>query len=298
MGKAYPHVDPRTNTPVPADFVVDQGHKLYTAQDHETWRILFRRQTDLLRGRVVDEFYAGLAALGITPEGIPDFADINRVLSAATGWTVVPVPGLVPDEVFFGHLAERRFPAGYWIRLPGQFDYIEEPDVFHDVFGHVPLLTQPRYADYMAAYGRAGLAYAGQPALTNLARLYWYTVEFGLMETSAGLRIFGAGIISSAGEAVYSLESPASPRVRFATDRVLRTNYQIDEYQHIYFVLSGYDDLPSLQPGSLDEHVRAAQRQGDLTPGQIVETDIVLPVPEAGGLPRSSVNGADKTRHL
>jgi phenylalanine-4-hydroxylase len=232
-----------------------------------------------LRGRVVDEFHDGLFRLGITPKAIPDFAKINRTLSAATGWTVVAVPGLVPDAVFFAHLAARRFPAGYWIRKPKQLDYIEEPDIFHDVFGHVPLLMEPRYADYIADYGRAGVAYAGRPALENLARLYWYTVEFGLMQTAAGLRIFGAGIISSAGESVYALDSATPARIRFDTERVLRSRYVIDDYQRLYFVLSGYGDLPSLQLRELERRIAAARRLSDIAPGEIIPADDVISAP-------------------
>jgi len=281
MGKVYPQIDVRTGAPLPADFTVAQRHGDYSAQDHVTWETLFHRQSNVLKGRVVDEFFDGLAALNIASHGIPDFADINRVLARATGWNVVAVPGLVPDDVFFAHLAARRFPAGYWIRKPTQLDYIEEPDVFHDVFGHVPLLMQPRYADYMAAYGRAGLAYAGTPALTHLARLYWYTVEFGLMQALAGLRIFGAGIISSAGEAVYALADPAPARVRFDCERIMRTDYEIDRYQRIYFVLAGYDDLPALQPAELDRHVAAAASEHPLRPGQLIDSDITMTPPPA-----------------
>jgi phenylalanine-4-hydroxylase len=276
---SYPSVDPRTNQPLPPDFLVAQHPEDYTGRDHETWRTLFERQSALLRGRVVDEFHAGLEVLGIGPERIPDFRDINRVLSQATGWTVVAVPGLVPDDVFFAHLAAKRFPAGYWVRKPEQLDYIEEPDIFHDVFGHVPLLMQPRYAGYIAEYGRAGLNLAGQPALNNLARLYWYTVEFGLMQTAAGLRIFGAGIISSAGETVYSLESPKPARVRFDTARVLRTLYKIDDFQRIYFVLSGYGDLPELTSGELERLIAGVRQQDDIAPGQIVDADRIVSAP-------------------
>lgn len=277
--KPYPRTDPRTGQAVPPDFLVAQSPERYTARDHATWRTLFERQTALLQGRVVEEFFAGLAALGITSAGIPDFREMNRVLSQATGWTVVAVPGLVPDDVFFRHLAERRFPAGYWIRRPDQLDYIEEPDVFHDVFGHVPLLMQPRYADYMTAYGRAGLRLAGKPALANLARLYWYTVEFGLMHARAGLRIFGAGIISSAGEAVYSLESPVPARIHFDCERVLRTRYEIDDFQRIYFVLDGYHSMPLLGARDLDRQIAAAQGLPDLAPGEIAPGDAVISAP-------------------
>ena len=273
---AVPRLDPRRGREIPPDFLVEQEPGRYTARDHATWRTLFARQTELLKGRVVPEYYAGLAALGITGAGIPDFAEMNRVLTRATGWSVVAVPGLVPDAVLFAHLAARRFPAGYWIRAPEQLDYIEEPDVFHDVFGHVPLLMQPSYADYIAAYGRAGLAYAGHAALENLARLYWYTVEFGLMRTPAGLRIFGAGILSSAGESIYALESPQPLRIAFDCERVLRTRYEIDHYQSVYCVLSGYDDLPALRPEELDAHIASARRQPDITPGQQITADRVI----------------------
>jgi phenylalanine-4-hydroxylase len=269
-------LDPRRGRAIPPDFLVEQEPDSYTAQDHRTWRTLFARQTELLKGRVVPEYYAGLEALGITSAAIPDFAEMNRVLTRATGWSVVAVPGLVPDAVFFSHLAARRFPAGYWIRSPEQLDYIEEPDVFHDVFGHVPLLMQPRYADYMAAYGRAGLAYAGDAALENLARLYWYTVEFGLMRTPAGLRIFGAGILSSAGESIYALESPQPLRIAFDCERALRTRYEIDHYQGIYFVLSGYDDLPALRPEELNAHIASARRQSEIAPGEQVASDRLI----------------------
>ena len=273
---AVPRLDPRNGRVIPPDFLVPQEPERYTAADHATWRTLFDRQTELLRGRVVPEYYAGLEALGITDAGIPDFAEMNDVLARATGWRVVAVPGLVPDAVFFAHLAARRFPAGYWIRSPDQLDYIEEPDVFHDVFGHVPLLMQPSYADYIAAYGRAGLAYAGQPALANLARLYWYTVEFGLMRTGEGLRIFGAGILSSAGELVYALESARPLRVAFDCERVLRTRYEIDHYQDIYFVLSGYDDLPALRPAELDAHIAAVRDAPEIAAGAQIAADRLI----------------------
>jgi phenylalanine-4-hydroxylase len=276
VAKVHPRIDTRTGAALAADFVVPQRHADYAARDHATWHTLFARQTALLRGRVVEEFFAGIAQLDIASDRIPDFADINRVLGNATGWTVVAVPGLVPDEVFFAHLAERRFPAGYWIRTPGQLDYIEEPDVFHDVFGHVPLLMQPRYADYMQAYGRAARACAGRPGLANLARLYWYTVEFGLMRTAAGLRIFGAGLISSGGEAVHSLASPQPARVRFDAGRVMRTAYEIDRYQRIYFVLDGYDELPALQPADLVRRIAAARRKPEVPAGRTLDEDALV----------------------
>lgn len=262
--------------PVAADFTVDQRFSDYSAEEHATWRTLYARQRALLPGRVYEPFLQGLDRLGIGADGIPDFAEMNRRLGAATGFSVVAVPGLVPDDVFFRHLAERRFPAGYWIRRPDQIDYIEEPDIFHDVFGHVPLLMNPAYADYVAAYGRAGLAALGRGALHRLARLYWYTVEFGLIATPKGLRIFGSGIASSPGETIFALESRSPNRVGFDLDRVMRTNYRIDDYQETYFVLDGIDDLPSLDPARLAEIDLAAQGLAEFAPGDVLPTDRVV----------------------
>ena len=224
-----------------ADWTIDQDWPRYTPGEHQVWVTLFERQAALLPGRACDEFLRGLKALDLHGQGIPDFHELNARLNALTGWTVVAVPGLVPDEVFFKHLANRRFPAGRFIRRPDQLDYLEEPDIFHDVFGHVPMLTNPTFADYMKAYGEGGLKAAKLGRLQNLARLYWYTVEFGLMQTAEGLRIYGAGIVSSRGESVFSLEDPSPNRLGFDLVRVMRTPYRIDDFQQVYFV------LPSLQ---------------------------------------------------
>ncbi len=220
-----------------SDWTIDQDWPAYSAAEHQVWITLYERQAALLPGRACDEFLNGLKALDLHGEGIPDFREMNRKLNALTGWTVVAVPGLVPDEVFFDHLANRRFPAGRFIRRPDQLDYLEEPDIFHDVFGHVPMLTDPTFADYMKAYGEGGLRALKLGRLHNLARLYWYTVEFGLMQTPAGLRIYGAGIVSSRGESVFSLEAPSPNRLGFELIRVMRTPYRIDDYQQVYFVL-------------------------------------------------------------
>ena len=224
-----------------ADWTIDQDWASYTPDEHQVWVTLYERQAALLPGRACDEFLNGLRALDLHGDGIPDFGEMNRKLNALTGWTVVAVPGLVPDEVFFDHLANRRFPAGRFIRRPEQLDYLEEPDIFHDVFGHVPMLTDPTFADYMKAYGEGGLRAMRLGRLHNLARLYWYTVEFGLMQTPEGLRIYGAGIVSSHGESDFSLEDPSPNRLGFDLVRVMRTPYRIDDYQQVYFV------LPSLQ---------------------------------------------------
>lgn len=224
-----------------ADWTIDQGWERYSQAEHDVWITLYERQAKLLTGRACDPFLKGLDALDLHRAGIPDFSRINEELTRLTGWSVVAVPGLVPDAVFFDHLANRRFPAGQFIRRADQLDYLQEPDVFHDVFGHVPMLTDPTFADYMAAYGQGGLRALGLGQLHNLARLYWYTVEFGLLQTPAGLRIYGAGIVSSRAESIFALDDPSPNRLGFDLERVMRTPYRIDDFQQVYFV------IPSLQ---------------------------------------------------
>ena len=224
-----------------ADWTVDQDWSAYTPAEHQVWTTLYERQAQLLPGRACDAFLNGLDALDLHRGGIPDFARINEELKRLTGWTVVAVPGLVPDDVFFQHLADRQFPAGRFIRRADQLDYLQEPDVFHDVFGHVPMLTDPTFADYMQAYGEGGLKALGRGQLHNLARLYWYTVEFGLMDTPQGRRIYGAGIVSSLAESIFALDDASPNRLGFDLERVMRTPYRIDDFQQVYFV------IPSLQ---------------------------------------------------
>ena len=229
-----------------ADWTVDQGWSAYTAQEHAVWKTLFERQTRLLPGRACDEFVAGMQDLPMAADQIPDFHRLNEVLMQRTGWQVVAVPGLVPDEVFFEHLANRRFPSGNFIRKPHQLDYLEEPDVFHDVFGHVPMLMNPALADYIQAYGQGGLRAQGLGKLAQLARVYWYTVEFGLVQQPEGLRIYGAGIASSPTESVFALDSASPNRIAFHLPRVLRTRYVIDDFQRSYFVIRSLDELLEL----------------------------------------------------
>jgi phenylalanine-4-hydroxylase len=224
------------------DWTIPQGWDAYTAGEHATWRALHARQTALLKDRAVPEFLDGLALLDMG-DGIPDFRRLSERLMKLTGWQVVAVPGLVPEDVFFDHLANRRFVAGNFIRKPHELDYLEAPDVFHDVFGHVPLLSHPVFADYMEAYGRGGLRSMGFGALHKLARLYWYTVEFGLIETDEGLRLYGAGILSSRGESLYALDSAKPRRLAFDLERVLRTRYRIDAFQDLYFVIPSFEAL-------------------------------------------------------
>ncbi len=225
------------------DWTVPQRWSDYTEQEHAMWDMLFARQSAMLPGRVVPEFMEGLDILRMSKPGIPDFEELSARLMAATGWSVVAVPGLVPDEVFFHHLANRRFVAGRFIRTPEQLDYLQEPDVFHDVFGHVPLLAQPVFADYMQAYGEGGLRAAGKGVLHHLARLYWYTVEFGLIRRGTDLKLYGAGIVSSYGESQFALDDPSPNRLGFNLPRVMRTNYKIDDFQRSYFVIDSFEQL-------------------------------------------------------
>jgi phenylalanine-4-hydroxylase len=235
-----------TATPPPgaaSDWTIPQDWAAYTDSEHLVWDRLFARQIGMLKDRACAPFLRGLESLSLSRAGIPDFEDLSRRLYRLTGWQVVAVPGLVPDEVFFHHLANRRFVAGRFIRKPEQLDYLEEPDVFHDVFGHVPLLADPVFADYMQAYGLGGLRALNFRSLEKLARLYWYTVEFGLIREKAGLRLYGAGIVSSFSESVFALDSPSPNRIGFHLERVMRTQYRIDDYQQSYFVIDGFDDL-------------------------------------------------------
>jgi phenylalanine-4-hydroxylase len=235
----------RGYVPVYATGVVEQPWADYSRSDHDVWDTLFARQCELLPGRACQEFLDGVAKFGLGDGGIPKFAEINKVLGKATGWELVAVEGLLPDEVFFDHLAHRRFPVSWWIRKPEQLDYLSEPDLFHDLFGHVPLLLNPVFADYMQAYGRGGMKAhrIGPAALMNLTRLYWYTVEFGLIDTPQGMRIYGAGIVSSKGESIYSLDSDAPNRIGFNLERVMNTRYRIDSYQQTYFVIDSFEQL-------------------------------------------------------
>ncbi len=226
-----------------ADWTIPQDWQAYTAAEHQTWVTLYERQMKILPGLACDAFMKGLDALDLHGGGIPDFERMSELLRALTGWTVVAVPGLVPDDVFFDHLANRRFPAGQFIRKPDQLDYIQEPDVFHDVFGHVPMLADPVFADYMQAYGQGGARALGLGQLQNLARLYWYTVEFGLMQTPEGLRIYGAGILSSKTESDFCLHDPSPNRLGLDLERVMRTLYRIDDFQQVYFVIDSLDQL-------------------------------------------------------
>ncbi|HZS85726.1 MAG TPA: phenylalanine 4-monooxygenase [Stellaceae bacterium] len=259
-----------------ADFTIEQNWDSYSESDHAIWRTLFHRQESALRGRACREFLDGLVGLGVAADGIPDFDRLNRILGAATGWRIVAVPGLVPDDIFFEHLANRRFPSTCFIRRPEQLDYLQEPDIFHDVFGHVPMLMNPVFADYMEAYGKGGLKALRLGSLHHLARLYWYTVEFGLIRTPQGLRIYGSGIVSSKGESIYALDSPRPNRIAFDLLRIMRTRYRIDDFQETYFVIDSFDQLfEATRPDFTPYYARMKDMQ-DIGPGEVLPEDIVL----------------------
>ncbi|WP_048439535.1 phenylalanine 4-monooxygenase [Caenimonas sp. SL110] len=224
------------------DYTCPQNYAAYTSADHETYRRLYERQETLVPGHACDEFIAALPLLG-AKDRIPHFDEINERLHKATGWEIVAVPGLIPEVPFFTLLANRKFPCTDWIRKPEEFDYIVEPDVFHDLFGHVPLLFNPVFADHMQEYGKGGLKAHGLDSCELLSRLYWYTIEFGLIRQADGLRAYGAGILSSPGELRHATESAEPNRLPLDVERVMRTRYKIDSYQQTYFVIDSFQEL-------------------------------------------------------
>jgi phenylalanine-4-hydroxylase len=264
--------------PVYATGVVEQPWDDYSVTDHDVWRQLYQRQREILAGRACDEFLRAQDAMGMTPDAIPRFPDLNRVLEDATGWTLIGVEGLLPELDFFDHLASRRFPVTWWIRRPDQIDYIEEPDLFHDLFGHVPLLMNPVFGDYMQAYGRGGVKAhgIGEDALQNLTRLYWYTVEFGLIRQDDGLRIYGSGIVSSKGESIHCLESDAPNRIGFDLERIMRTRYRIDTFQKTYFVIDSFDQLIAATAPDFTPIYDRLSRMDSIPAGSVLDGDRVF----------------------
>jgi len=264
------------NAPRNADYTIDQDWPSYSAAEHDRWDRLFKRSQAVLHERACDEFTAMMHTLKLSESGIPDMERLSDRLDKITGWRVVPVAELVPDDVFFDHLANRRFPAGAFIRSEQEMDYLEEPDVFHDVFGHVPLLANPVYSNFMQAYGKGGQRAISLGRLPNLARLYWYTVEFGLLRTPAGLRIFGAGIMSSTTESVFALESHSPNRIAFDLERVMRTKYLIDDFQQTYFVIESFEKLLD---DCYQDFAPIYERLGsatDIEPDQVLDGDDVV----------------------
>ena len=256
------------------DYTVDQDWEAYAEPAHELWRRLYRRQEALVARYACDEFNQALEELDFS-QAIPRFDAINRKLMAATRWQLVAVPGLLPDLTFFEHLANRRFPVTVWLREPEEFDYIVEPDIFHDFFGHVPMLFNPVFADYIQAYGRGGIKAHELGAIEMLARLYWYTVEFGLIDTPRGLRTYGAGILSSGGEIGYCLDSPNPNRIGFDLLRIMQTRYKIDTYQETYFVIRSFDELFDATEPDFTPYYQALRGREPHAPSAVLATDRV-----------------------
>lgn len=256
------------------DYTCDQNWDVYSAADHDLYRRLYERQAAQLPGLACAEFIEAVKQLG-SPSKIPRFDVLSDKLQRATGWRIVAVPGLIPEEAFFSLLSQRRFPVTGWIRKPDEFDYVVEPDVFHDLFGHVPLLFNPMFADYMQAYGAGGLKATRLESCEYLARLYWYTVEFGLIDTPSGLRAYGAGILSSAGELRHSVTSPAPQRLGFDLERIMRTRYKIDSYQMSYFVIDSFAQLFEETAPDFTPVYERVCRLGELGAEQRLATDRV-----------------------
>jgi len=258
--------------------VVEQPWDSYSSTDHQVWGELFRRQRQLLVGRACSAFLQAQDTMGMSDAAIPRFDALNERLGETTGWRIIGVEGLLPELDFFDHLANRRFPVTWWIRRPEQMDYLAEPDLFHDLFGHVPLLMNPVFADYMAAYGRGGVkAHAvGPEALVNLTRLYWYTVEFGLIREAGELRIYGAGILSSKSESIHCLESAAPNRIGFDLKRIMRTRYRIDSFQKTYFVIDGFDQLFDATRPDFRPYYAELAAQPAIPAGEVLASDLVF----------------------
>ena len=267
----------REHPDIKADFTIRQRWEDYTPEQHGIWRTLYKRMEKILPGRACDEFMSGLRALDIGAGQIPNLERMSDALEKLTGWRAVPVPSLVPDDIFFEHLANKRFPVGRFIRRKDQLDYIEEPDIFHDTFGHVPMLAHPVFGDYMQAYGKGGQrALKEFGMLKQLARLYWYTVEFGLINNPGGMRIYGSGIVSSSAESVYALDNPSPNRIAFNLERVMRTDYRIDDFQETYFVIDSFEKLFKDTYQDFGPLYAKLKSGPTFKPGDILPTDRVL----------------------
>ena len=258
-----------------ADYTVEQPYEQYTEAEQARWRFLYDRQRKLLPGYAAEAFIDGLEALN-AGAAIPRLEDANKVLAAATGWELVAVPGLIPDGVFFDHLANRRFPVSWWMRCEDELDYLVEPDIFHDFFGHVPLLSNPVFADYMRKYGEGGPKAIECGATDMLARLYWYIVEFGLIRTPEGLRAFGAGMLSSKGETIYSVEDPTPNRIAFDLERVLNTAYMVDDYQKTYFVIDSFEQLFEICDRDFTPYYERGAGKDPIDPERVLPGDGVI----------------------
>lgn len=237
----------------------------YTQEENKTWQYLYERQMVAIENRACEEFIHGMDILGLSKERIPQLPDINRALRKETGWEVAAVPALIPFGRFFELLANKRFPAATFIRRKDEIDYLQEPDIFHEIYGHCPLLTDPVFAEFVHNYGKLGLS-ASKQERVYLARIFWFTVEFGLIQKSSGLKIYGAGILSSIGETEYSLESSKPERKPFDVMTALRTPYRIDIYQTVYFVIKQFEEIYEAMDSSIIDKIHEAIELGDFSP--------------------------------
>jgi phenylalanine-4-hydroxylase len=242
-----------------------QGLVRYSNEEHRIWQLLYQRQMDIIPGRACDEFIAGIKSLGLSSTNIPQLPEISRRLTALTGWQVTPVAALISAQEFFQLLAERRFPVATFIRHEEELNYVQEPDIFHEIFGHCPMLTDPVYADFIANYARKVLSLP-QQSWPLLQRLFWFTVEFGLIKTPLGLRAYGGGILSSISETPYSIESDAAMRVLFDPVVAFRTPYRIDRLQPVYFVIDTYQTLYDFVETDLVALMERAKELGEYPP--------------------------------
>ncbi|NQZ30967.1 MAG: phenylalanine 4-monooxygenase [Oceanospirillaceae bacterium] len=233
----------------------------YSHEENNTWQLLIKRQLKLIKHRACDEFLTGLDKLNLPLHCIPQLSDIDATLQRETGWQTSAVPALINFDRFFALLADRKFPVATFIRTRQEIDYVQEPDIFHEIFGHCPLLTNPDFARFTENYGKLAMR-ASKQERQYLARLYWFTVEFGLLETAKGLRIYGGGILSSKEEVLYAVESEQALKIAFNTLDVLRTPYRIDVLQAIYFKIGSMADLSAISKLDLLELVAQAKKLG------------------------------------
>jgi phenylalanine-4-hydroxylase len=258
------------------NYICDQHWENYAEQDHAVWRELYKRQSKLLVNRACREYLDSLSVLGVTADGIPDFHRMSDILNKTTGWSIITVKGLITSEAFHSHLAARQFPVTYWIRKPEQIDYIAEPDIFHDLFGHIPMLMNPIFADYMQEFGKGGVKATNLNAIRHLERLYWYTVEFGLINTKEGVRIYGSGIVSSKTESVYCLDDARPHRIGFNLKRIMRTDYRYDKLQECYFVIDSFEQLFDATRPDFAPIYKEVSQQGDIEPYKLLPNDRIF----------------------
>lgn len=226
------------------DYGLTQDYQAYTSEDHQVWNILYDRQMQVLPGRAAEAYFEGIEKIYFQPDQVPNFEETNTLLTSITGWSIAVVPGLIDNKPFFEFLSNKKFPATTWLRKMEQLDYLEEPDMFHDVFGHVPLLTNPHFCEFLTGLSDIALEHIdNEYAIELISRLYWYTVEFGLIENKDGLKIYGAGILSSSGESVYALESNIPRRLPYNVKEILSSPYIKDKFQAQYWVIRSYEQL-------------------------------------------------------